>query len=294
MTFNLRRDTRFDKHRAWSNRREAVVDVVLDQAPDLLATQEGTLSMLRDLDDGLPGYERVGGAREHWPGEEPNAVYYDPERLAVLDAGVFWLNRTPLRPRRTWGDWARRSALWALVVHRETGAPLLVVNTHFDHVSIVARRRSALLLRRLAPEAIVMGDFNAWPRRFVHSVLLEGRWDPLARGHRTHNVFTGRNRGRIDWILLPEGMRARKAAILQPKRGNGEPVSDHYPVVVDVEPPVPRARVPAPTWTWPSARGVPTKLPPAPDMVGASAREAAQPAEAKRGDGERLTPERRS
>ena len=44
--------------------------------------------MLRDLDERLHGYRRVGD-REHWPGEEPNAIYYDPERVRVLEAGVF-------------------------------------------------------------------------------------------------------------------------------------------------------------------------------------------------------------
>lgn len=264
MTFNLRRHTRFDRQDAWPFRREAVARAIRDQAPDVLGTQEGTLAMLRDLDERLPGYERVGGDREWWPGEEPNAFYYDPERIAVLDAGVFWLSRRPLEPRsRSWGEWGARSAMWMLIAFRETGAPLLVVNTHFDHVSILARRRSAELVHRVAPEAVIMGDFNAWPRRNVHRTLLDARFDPLEGARHTHNTFTRRDRGRIDWILLPEGLRVRGAAILDPRRDDGRPASDHLPVVVDVAPPACDAPPRLPRRRWTRETPVPTKLPPA-------------------------------
>lgn len=283
MTFNLRRNTRFDKRNAWPFRRDAVAEVVLEHAPDVLATQEGTLPMLRDLDERLPGYERVGGEREHWPGEEPNAIYYDPERVRVLDAGIIWLSSSPLRiGSRSWGDWARRSALWALVVFVETGAPLLVVNTHFDHVSVLSRRQSARLIQRAAPESVVMGDFNARPRRVVHSTLLDGRWDPLEGERHTHNVFTRRDRGRIDWLLLPDGMRALRALVLTPRRADGGPVSDHHPVLVDIEPPVTDVPLPMPADTWRGDMEVPTKLPPAPQDLERVARELAAGSEGER------------
>lgn len=269
MTFNFRRDTRFDGGNAWPFRRDAVADVILEQAPDVLATQEGTLPQLRDLDARLPGYLRVGGDREHWPGEEPNALYYDPERVAVLDAGVFWLSTRPLTVgSRTWGDWGRRSALWAVLLLLDSGASALVVNTHFDHVSVWARRQAAKLVHRAAPEGILMGDFNAQPRRLVHTVLLEGRVDPLEGARSTHNVFTRRDRGRIDWVLVPRGMRVGRAFVLTRTRPDGGPVSDHLPVVVDVEPTAPRVPVEPPDERWDRRRPVETRLPPSPEQLG--------------------------
>lgn len=266
MTFNLRRHTWLDRRNAWPNRRDAVAAVIRHHAPDLVATQEATLPMLRDLDERLPGYQRVGGVREHWPGEEPNAIYYDPERLRVVDAGVFWLSRRPLDiGSRTWGEWTRRSALWARIVFRATGAAALVVNTHFDHVSGMSRRRSAQLLRQVAPDAILLGDFNARPHGIVHALLMEDRWDPLRGARHTHNVFTLRDRGRIDWILLPDGLRASYADVLAPRRPDGGPVSDHHPVVVDIEVPTTDSPAPRDGWTWPREMDVPTRLPPAAD-----------------------------
>lgn len=250
ITFNLRRATRFDGPNGWPFRRDAVADVVRRFTPDILATQEGTVPMLRDLDERLPSYRRVGGEKEAWPGEEPNAIFYDPARVRPLDAGVFWLSRRPLVVgSRSWGDWARRSALWALFQFPGTGGVVLVVNTHFDHVSMLSRRRSAQLVHRVAPEAIVMGDFNAWPRRFVHTVLLDGRVDPLAGARHTHNDFTRRDRGRIDWILVPEKIRVLRAQVLAPRRADGGPVSDHLPVLVDIDP----ASLPAPSSPAPPA-----------------------------------------
>ncbi|HVM45228.1 MAG TPA: endonuclease/exonuclease/phosphatase family protein, partial [Candidatus Thermoplasmatota archaeon] len=189
---------------------------------------------------------------------------YDPRRVRVADAGVLWLSRTPLVVgSRSWGDWARRSALWAKLVYVETGGCVLVVNTHFDHVSMLSRRRSAQLVHRVAPHALLMGDFNAWPRRFVHTVLLDGRYDPLEGARHTHNAFTRRDRGRIDWILVPEELRVRRAEVLDARRPDGGPASDHLPVLVDVEPPAaPREELPRRMWTCRTP--VETKLPPAP------------------------------
>ncbi|HET6403653.1 MAG TPA: endonuclease/exonuclease/phosphatase family protein [Candidatus Thermoplasmatota archaeon] len=283
MTFNLRRASRFDGANGWIHRRDAVADVILRQAPDILATQEGTLPMLADLDERLPGYERIGGDREHWPGEEPNALYYDPERVHVLDAGVFWLSRTPLIPgSRTWGDWIGRSALWAHFAYVETGGTLLVVNTHLDHVSMLARRRAADLVQRVAPHAVVMGDFNTWPRRYVHTALLEGRQDPLENARHTHNEFTRRDHGRIDWILVPEGLRVLRAEVLVERRPDGGPLSDHRPVIVDIEAPAPApgvGRAPEPPRRWTRDTPVETKLPPAPSTLAAPRRSDAVPVE---------------
>lgn len=273
ITFNLRRATRHDGSNAWEFRRDGVAALIREQAPDVLATQEGTVPMLRDLDERLPGYERVGGVEEAWPGEEPNAIYYDPERVRVADAGVFWLSKSPLVVgSRSWGDWGRRSALWARLVFVRTRTSVLVVNTHFDHVSLLSRRRSAQLVHRAAPDAIVMGDLNAWPGRYVHTVLLDGRYDPLAGARHTHNAFTRRDRGRIDWILVPEELRVTRADILAHRRSDGGPVSDHYPVRVDVEPPA-APRVDLPTRRWTRETPIDTRLPPAP-LDGASLRKA--------------------
>lgn len=271
MTLNLRRDVPEDGPNAWPHRRDAIAEMVLRHRPTLLATQEGTLPMLRDLDARLPGYERVGGEREHWPGEEPNALFVDPARVRVVDAGVLWLSRTPLVVgSRSWGDWAQRSALWALVAWRETGAASLVVNTHFDHISLLSRVRSAQLLERVAPGAILLGDFNALPGSPTHRILLPGRADPLLGGPSTHDAFRGRPTGRIDWVLVPRGERVLGAEVVRDARPDGGPLSDHLPVAVALA--APRAQAPAPEGSWARGRPVPTRLPPAaPAALGALA-----------------------
>lgn len=82
-----------------------------------------------------------------------------------------------------------------------------------------------------------------------------------------------RDRGRIDRILVPEGVRVLRAEVLTPRRSDGGPLSDHLLVLVDIDPAsLPRApegsggqgRVPL----------VGTKLPPGP-VVGASLRASA-------------------
>ncbi len=176
MSFNLRLNVASDSANAWPHRRDAVARI-LDGA-DLVGVQEALPGMLEDLDERLPGYDRLGVGRQADGGGEYSAVLYRTDRLEPLDSGTFWLSETPeVAGSQSWDAALPRIATWGRFRDRATDAVLVHVNTHFDHVGVVARQQSArLLVRRLGALAdgapvVLTGDFNVTPDSEVYQIL---------------------------------------------------------------------------------------------------------------------------
>lgn len=242
MTFNLRRDVEADGENAWRHRRDVAAQLVRDEAPDVLGTQEGLAHMLADLDARLPGYARVGGCREGDGSDEACAIYYRADRFTVEAWGDWWLSDTPeVTGSRTWGNRHPRIVTWVKLRDLATGAQLSVANTHFDHESEKARELAARMIAERLPDAVLMGDFNAHPGDAPHTFLLDAGWTDAHTAHDepddpayTFHGFTGEALMRIDWILAPRTHRVRSHRV--PVREGPRHPSDHHPIVVEIEP----------------------------------------------------------
>lgn len=239
MTFNLRRDVEADGPHRWSARKDAVAALVRAHEPHVLATQEGLPHQLADLDARLPHLQRVGGDRRGNGTDEHTAIYYDPRRLLLVATGDLWLSDTPGQAgSATWGNRLPRMLTWARFTDQDTGRSFTCANTHLDHESPEARRRSAAFLAERMPGAILLGDFNAEPGDDVH-LLLTATWRDAAREAdatedgctHTFHEFTGKARARLDWVLAPPRVRVVEHRVLK-ERPSGALVSDHHPVMV--------------------------------------------------------------
>ena len=256
MSFNLRYGAADDGDDAWSHRQELLVDVVREFGPDILGTQE-CLDFQRDyLLQSLPGYAVVAAGRDDGAeAGEMCAVFVRAERFSVNAAGHFWLSETPdVVASRGWDAALCRMATWLRLTDIAAGGrQFLVVNTHWDHIGVEARRQSALLLRREAAAlaqglpVVIMGDFNTALEAIgpaeAGRLLREGAGDdglPVlvdsyavtagAATAGTFHGFTGQGgRGRIDGILVTPGIAVLSAAIVTTSRGDRYP-SDHVPV----------------------------------------------------------------
>ena len=268
MSFNVRGSVHDDGINAWGERAGANVETIERHAPDLIGFQEFQRGNLETYKEALPGYARLLGPR--YGNRRPhsfNAIFFDRERLKPLGRGGFWLSETPQEHSRSWETRVARSANWVLFGLRETGLPLLHLNTHLDHKSGLARREGARLivrrveelLRRYGEETpvLVTGDFNCRPgtqtyRTFAEAGLSDtfptsGNED--GAGANTFHAFKGSrykdprpNLGprRIDRILLQDPARRLRLIshrILRDGDDNsGVYPSDHYPVLADLAP----------------------------------------------------------
>lgn len=258
MSFNLRGDfdegVATDRPNGWialegPSRREVAIAFVGEAAPDLLGVQEAYANQVREVDQALPGHDVYAVGRDDGvEAGEHCAIYYRRDRFERLDAGTFWLSETPEQPSTYPGAACPRIASWVLLRDRRHGdARLLVLNTHWDHVSAEARLHAARLIRRRLPElaegaaAIVMGDLNVGERQPPIRELLGGgpprlldshrvRFPERSPNERTYHGFRGGEEGvRIDYVLHTERLETTGAAILRDAPGGVFP-SDHYPV----------------------------------------------------------------
>ncbi|RIK85860.1 MAG: endonuclease [Planctomycetota bacterium] len=251
MTFNIRYGTAPDGENAWPHRRELVVAVIKQAAPDLLGLQEALRAQLDELDDALDGYARIGVGRQADGDGEYSAIYYRSSRFDLQDAGTFWLSETPETPgSTTWGNTLPRICTWARLFDRTSGQRILYLNTHWDHQSQPARLQSAkLMARRLAEldrddcAVIVSGDLNAAPDNPATTSLLEEAHlrDSFALVHPdatevgTFNGFgQARLAGKIDYVLVNDRCTVSSAEIIRTKQGDRYP-SDHFPVTATIE-----------------------------------------------------------
>jgi endonuclease/exonuclease/phosphatase family metal-dependent hydrolase len=252
-TYNLRYDNPKDGKNVWPARRDAMRALVRYHGFDLWGTQEGLENQLADLDT-LNEYARVGVGRDDGKqAGEHSAIFYRRERFALEDHGDFWLSATPDKPSMGWdARCCKRLVTWARLRDKPSGQLFLVLNAHFDHEGVVARRESARLLversRALAGKLplIVLGDFNSTPDSEVVATLSATLRDARAISQtpaygplETFNDFdiSQPAQERIDYVFLSPQWQVLRYAVLTDSMEARYP-SDHFPVVA-------RLRLPA-------------------------------------------------
>jgi len=249
MTYNLRYAST-NPPNAWPERRPLMTKLIRKLAPDVMGTQEGVYSQLKDIAAELPDYEWIGLGREGGSRGEFMAVFYRKARLEPLAYDHFWLSDTPdVIGSTTWGNTNRRMVTWIKFRDRATGTEFYHFNTHFDHQVQLAREKSAELLRERVEAlgtklpVILTGDFNAaagdnkaydilTAEKFFTDAWLAAP-ERHGEGFATFNNFkaavpTGE---RIDWILTRGDVKVDRAETVIYARP-GEFPSDHYPVIV--------------------------------------------------------------
>jgi endonuclease/exonuclease/phosphatase family metal-dependent hydrolase len=248
MTFNVRMLTPNDGANNWGARRDLVADLLRDEDPDVIGTQELFKRQGDDIVERLPQFAWFGEGRRGGDHDEHMGVFYRKDRLRVLESGDFWLSDTPEVPGSiTWGNLYPRLVTWARFARISDGATFTLYNTHLPYREgdEHARIRCAELIRaRLdkLPEServILIGDFNTTPESRVHSILTNAMTDvwtaaPKRTGPEgTFHDFTGKPQRRIDWILV-RGLEAKRVETVTTQREGRYP-SDHFPILVELE-----------------------------------------------------------
>jgi endonuclease/exonuclease/phosphatase family metal-dependent hydrolase len=253
MTFNLRTSLAKDNH-PWSKRWAVVKQMVEQEKPDVIGTQEGTSSQLSELKVGLPSYQWIGEGREGGKYGEFVAIFYREDRLKPLQQGNFWLSETPDKPgSQSWGSAYPRMATWILFEDLANQKQFYVLNTHLDDKSETAREKGAELIARTVnawdPKipVIITGDFNSYIQESAGRVLTtQGQMkdafreaaekinDHLGTFHHYINVQTGGGiQKRIDYIFFRGNISVKKSEIVT-FHINGQYPSDHFPVTADI------------------------------------------------------------
>jgi len=218
MTFNIRLDAASDSLNNWKYRKDVAAELIKTNNADIVGTQEVLLNQLNDLKERLPEYNAVGVGREDGKEEgEFCALFYKKDKFEEVKSGNFWLSETPDVPgSRGWDAACKRVATWAVLKDKATGKELIAINTHLDHIGVVARKEGGDLMLRRAGELgkdlplILTGDFNVTPE----SETVKNITDTTKEFYLIDSKSIAAKTEGTDWTFhdfgrLPEGERER-------------------------------------------------------------------------------------
>lgn len=251
MTFNVRFDNPGDGVNAWPNRIPIVEKYMNDEMPDIVGMQENLHHQNQDLLQIMPGYAFVGTGRDDGKeGGEFSPVFFRTEVFELLEDGQFWLSETPDVPGSIgWEAIFPRVVAWAKLQHIESGNALFVFNTHFSHVSDMARKKSMKFMSEKVNAiadghpTIVMGDFNITKGSDLYFEMIE-HFDqnnnlsnaqylsraPVHNADATFNAFRDDIAPRvIDYIFVDDHFDVLSYGVDKVKEGEVF-ISDHWPV----------------------------------------------------------------
>lgn len=251
MTFNVRFDNPGDGVNAWPNRIPIVEKYMNEEMPDIVGMQENLHHQNQDLLQIMPGYAYVGTGRDDGKeGGEFSPIFYRKEVFELLEDAQFWLSETPDVPGSIgWEAIFPRVVAWAKLQHIESGNALFVFNTHFSHVSDLARRKSMEFMAEQvnaiagAYPIIVMGDFNITKGSDLYFDMIAHldqnnnlsnaeylSETPVKNADATFNAFRDDIAPRvIDYIFVDDHFDVLSYGVDKVKEGDVF-ISDHWPV----------------------------------------------------------------
>jgi endonuclease/exonuclease/phosphatase family metal-dependent hydrolase len=253
MTYNIRLDLASDGVNAWPNRREWVAAQVRWLRPDIVGMQEVLPNQKSDLAAALPRYRLFGGGRDGNEAGEASPIGFDTKRFEFVDGGMFWLSPTPEVPSKGWDAAYRRIVTWTRLRVNGTRLHVLAVNTHWDHIGVVARQQSSAQMSRWIAEnarrcdqVLVFGDFNSELDSAEMRGLTQGTLairDARAASKSapfgpvgTFNDFrpAPSESRTIDHLLVDKRIDVDAYAVFS-QVIDGRVPSDHFPVAVDLK-----------------------------------------------------------
>jgi endonuclease/exonuclease/phosphatase family metal-dependent hydrolase len=181
MSYNIRRRMPHLIPRSpdrWVHRQPLLKQLLDTEQPSLVGVQEALPEQANFVRHALgERYRSIGHGREKNGRGEGCPIFYDRERLRLLDWQQTALSDTPeVQGSSTWGNRTPRVIVDATFTDIATGVQFHAVNTHFDNRSRTSRLKAAVALRRIVLAsglpAIVTGDFNTDAGTEPHDVLL--------------------------------------------------------------------------------------------------------------------------
>ncbi len=247
LSYNIRLDVASDSLNRWDNRKDFLIGQLNFNEPEVFGIQEGLLHQLEEIKNGMPEYTYIGKGREDGlKNGEFSAIFYNQDKLELLEKNTFWLSETPEIPSKGWDAAIKRVCTYGLFKTKSGGQNFWVFNTHFDHKGEEARKESVFLiierieeLNRQDYPVILTGDLNLEPDHPSILLLSSAMQDSyLLAGDKAfgpEGTFNGFNffepvTRRIDYIFISKtGFQLLKYAILSDSKDLRYP-SDHFPV----------------------------------------------------------------
>lgn len=198
---------------------------------------------------------------------EFSPVFYNLDTWSCERSRTYWLSPTPEKPSRGWDADLPRIVTMGQFLHRQTGARVVVLSTHFDHRGLKAREESARLILKLTDSWVgeqtaqgrrkspvfLGGDFNSKTSDKAYQTMTDpksGMTDIstlIPKEQRYGNELTYSSFGekneepkRIDFLFVKDtsDIRFLSFGVLANRFDDGVYLSDHRATISDMEIPV--------------------------------------------------------
>jgi len=132
MTFNIRSDQDTKPGRSWSDRRNAVLQLIQKKKCDFIAIQEAEYQQFRYLDTCLETFQSYGrGSGIANDQGEFCPIYWNFVKWKLMEGNVEWLSSTPNTPGSMDSSASKACIMtWCIFRHYAKGMLVLMINTH--------------------------------------------------------------------------------------------------------------------------------------------------------------------
>ena len=227
------------------DRLARVVDVVEYYNPDVFMTQETTDWWVIYLMQELPSqytwaYTHSNGHDTAMPelnknnknaDETHSAIFYNEEKLELLDNGLFWLSETPNVMSKYYESYCFRIVSWAKFRDKATGREFICTNVHLDDDTDEPYKiLMDFVTKNIGTPTILAGDFNR--RKGSPIINSLNAYTPLKEASQAA-PSEYKEKSNIDWVFVSRNT----VDVLSYKLGLVDGIenpSDHKPRVVEM------------------------------------------------------------
>jgi len=232
-TYNIRNDNQGDVERGngWQQRLPVIAQLIRYNEFDIFGAQEVLHNQLTDLLNRVPEYHYVGVGRDDGETKGEYApIFYRKDRYTLVAQGNFWFGEITNKPTKGWDAALPRICTYAKFKSNLNGKTFWVFNLHLDHVGVLARQNSCLLvlekIKALAGRetALLMGDFNVDQHNPIYGIindsgLLRDAYSLSTLTYALNGTFNAFDSdlmtdSRIDHIFVTSNVRVHKYAVL--------------------------------------------------------------------------------
>lgn len=251
ISVNIRFNNPDDGVNAWPNRKSYLAEILHHHSPHIIATQEGRLGQLQEMEKELQDFELIAPHRDWIKERMYPSFFLKKDTFNVTHSFDKWLSETPDVPgSKSFDSTFPRLMTGMMLSFKDTDQEFFLVNTHFDHIKASTRLGQAKVLcsevkKLLIPQQqlILLGDYNDSPdsetRKQIETCFpqLNDSWSLFNSEEETsHHGFNSpiNAESRIDWILVDKRIQVLESFLDKSHQGELYP-SDHYPVIAKLQ-----------------------------------------------------------
>ena len=252
MSYNIRLGSVDDGENHWNIRKDKLKDLINYYEADFVGMQEAQKPQIEYLLENNSLYGFLGKPRDEGENSEFSCIFYLKNKYKVLQQDTFWLSETPEKSTKSWDAAYPRIVTYGLFENIKTKKKIWVLNTHFDHVGVVARQKSAeIILKKIKQlqgkqnlPVVLTGDFNSfktdtWMQPLLNN-LQEASSHSITKpygGTATWNAFNFKEKpvDQIDFIFTSKNNTVIKKFRTITDFYDFKYPSDHLPIISRIE-----------------------------------------------------------